>query len=279
MRFVDCHLHTNLIDDGVTQGLAMSGMEAAVIPMLHSLSGLYNADGALRLWDRFLGFEIKRGTTIGYEAFVSLSVPMYGLSSEGIDECLKKLPEYLKHERVVAMGEMGLDVGGENEEILFRAQLQIAKAHNLPVILHTPIRLAPQAPEIIRKVVKIIQEEKFDITRSVLDHAGESTFDYRMSTGAMVGLSVCMDKMPPEVAANYVLNNPDKRNKLLINTEVAAGDGYFTIPMVTLAMRRLGMKYHDIEQVVYHNPKKFFKLPIDGVIFRIRRYSYLSICC
>ena len=97
----------------------------------------------------------------------------------------------------------------------------------------------------------------------MLDHAGESTFDYRMSTGAMVGLSVCMDKMPPEVAANYVLNNPDKRNKLLINTEVAAGDGYFTIPMVTLAMRRLGMKYHDIEQVVYHNPKKFFKLPID----------------
>ncbi len=262
MRFVDCHLHSNLIDDGVTMGLAMSGMEAAIIPMLHCLSGFFNADGALRLWDRFLDFEIKRGTTIGYEAFVSLSVPMYGLSSEGIDECLKKLPDFLKHERVVAMGEMGLDVGSENEENLFRAQLRIAKAHNLPIIVHTPIRLAPQAPAVIRRVVEIIKEEDYDIGKAVLDHAGESTFDYRASSGAMVGLSVCHDKMPPEVAANFVAKNPDKRDKLLINTEVAAGDGYFTIPMVTLAMRRLGMKYQEIEHIVYHNPKNFFKLPI-----------------
>jgi len=263
MRFIDCHLHTNLIDDGVTERLAMSGMEAVVIPMLHCLSGLFDASGALRLWDRFLDFEIKRGTTIGYEAFVSLSVPMYGLTSEGIDECLEKLPRYLKHERVVAMGEIGLDVGSENEERLFRAQLQLAKAHNLPVIVHTPIRLAPQAPEVIRKVVSIIEEEKFDITRVVLDHAGESTFDYRTTTGAMIGLSVCHDKMPTEVAANYVLNNPDKLDRLLINTEVASGDGYFTVPRVILAMRRLGMKRDEIERVVYDNPKKFFKLPLD----------------
>jgi len=263
MRFIDCHLHTNLIDDGVTERLAMSGMEAVVIPMLHCLSGLFDASGAIRLWDRFLGFEIKRGTTIGYEAFVSLSVPMYGLTSEAIDECLEKLPQYLKHERVVAMGEIGMDAGTEDEERLFRAQLQIAKAHNLPVIVHTPIRLAPQAPEVIRKIVSIIEEEKFDIAKVVLDHTGESTFDYRTTTGAMIGLSVCHDKMPTEVAANYVLNNPDKLDRLLINTEVASGDGYFTVPRVILAMRRLGIKRDQIEQVVWKNPKRFFKLPVD----------------
>jgi predicted metal-dependent TIM-barrel fold hydrolase len=84
-----------------------------------------------------------------------------------------------------------------------------------------------------------------------------------MSTGAMVGLSVCHDKMPPEVAANLVLNNPNKRDKLVINTEVAAGDGYFTMPRVILCMRRLGMKLDEIDKVVYENPKKFFKLTID----------------
>ena len=79
----------------------------------------------------------------------------------------------------------------------------------------------------------------------------------------MVGLSVCMDKMPPEVAADFVVNNPYKRHKLIVNTEVAGGDGYFTIPMVSLAMRRLGMKYDEIKRVLYENPKEFFKLPID----------------
>lgn len=263
MRFVDSHLHTQLINDGVMVHLAMSGMEAAVIPMLHTVEGNVTADTIFRTWERFLAFETKRGTTIGYAAFVSLGIPMYGLDANGIDECLKKLPDFLSHESVVAMGEIGLDAGTDNEKQLFRAQLQIAKAHDLPIISHTPIRLAAHAPEVIRTIVAIIQEENFDISKVVLDHAGESTFDYRIGTGAMVGLSVCDDKMPPEVAAGLVKNNSDKRDKLLINTEVACGDGYFTIPRVTLAMRQMGMKHNEIEEVVYENPKNFFNLPIE----------------
>ena len=118
-------------------------------------------------------------------------------------------------------------------------------------------------PDVIRQIVEIIKEEKFDISRVILDHSGESTFDYRIGTGAMVGLSVCMDKMPPEVAANFVYNNPDKRGILVVNSEVAGGEGYFTLPMVGLAMKRLGMTRHEIEQVVFENPRKFFKLPVD----------------
>jgi len=263
MRFIDPHLHTNLIDDGRMQNLVMSGMDAAVIPMLHTIQGMFQADATLRLWDQFLNFEVKRAATLGYEAFVSLSVPIYGMSTQANEECLKKLPEFLKHERVVAMGEIGLDAGTEAEKELLRAQLRIAKEHNLPVIMHTPIRLAPHGPDVIRQVVQIIKEENFDISRVILDHSGESTFDYRIGTGAMVGLSICMDKMPPEVAANYVYNNPDKRDRLVLNTEVAGGEGYFTIPMACLAMKRLGMKRDEIERVVYENPKKFFDLSLD----------------
>ena len=45
--------------------------------------------------------------------------------------------------------------------------------------------------------------------------------------------------------------------------EVGPGMGYFTIPMVGLAMKRLGMKHSEIEQVVYENPRRFFNLPLD----------------
>ncbi len=265
MRYIDPHLHTHMIRDGAMVNLAMSGMEAAVIPMTHCFMGNFTADTVFQLWDRFLGFELKRGTAVGYEAFISLGIPMYGLDTSATDECLKKLPDFLSHERVVAMGEIGLDAGSGNEERLFRAQLQMAKEHDLPVIVHTPIRLAVHAPEMIRKIVGIINDEKFDMSRVVLDHAGESTFDYRATTGAMIGLSVCSDKMPPEVAATFVKNNPDKREKLLINTEVGNGDGfgYFTIPRVTLAMRQMGMKHNEIEEVVYENPKNFFNLPVE----------------
>lgn len=101
------------------------------------------------------------------------------------------------------------------------------------------------------------------MSRVVLDHTGENTLDYRLGTGAMVGLSVCHDKMPPEVAAEAVLNNPGKRDKLLINSELAGGDGYFTVSRVILAMRMKGMKRDEIEKVTYENPKQFFNLPLN----------------
>jgi predicted metal-dependent TIM-barrel fold hydrolase len=263
MRYVDPHLHTVLLDDGVMMKIALTGMEACVIPMFHCLNGIFEADAVLALWDRCVDSELKRGAAIGYEAFISLGVPFCGLTEKGAGECLKRLPDYLKNDRVVALGEIGLDVGTRFEERLFRAQLQIAKSHSLPVICHTPIRLAPQGPRIIKEVVSIIIEEGFPLDRVILDHAGESTFDLRMDSGAKVGLSTCFDKMPPESVANLILSNRDKLDKFIVNSEVASGDGYFTVPMVALALRRAKFPYKDIYRVVYENPKAFFNLPLD----------------
>ena len=263
MRYIDPHLHTVLLDDGVMMKIALTGMEACVIPMFHCLNGIFEADAVLTLWERSLDFELKRGGSVGYEAFVSLGVPFCGLTEKGAEECLKRLPDYLKNDRVVALGEIGLDVGTEFEKRLFRAQLQIAKSHNLPVICHTPIRLAPQGPEIIKQVINVINEEKFPMNRVILDHVGERTFDTVMGSGSKVGLSCCFDKMPPESVANLILNNRDKLDKFIVNSELASGDGYFTVPMVALALRRAKLPYQDIYNVVYENPKTFFNLPLD----------------
>jgi predicted metal-dependent TIM-barrel fold hydrolase len=70
------------------------------------------------------------------------------------------------------MGEIGLDCGTEFEEWLFREHLRLAKAHDLPVILHTPIRLAPQGPTVTPRVYEIIREEGYPVERCVFDHAG-----------------------------------------------------------------------------------------------------------
>jgi len=263
MRYIDPHLHTSLLDDGVMMKIALTGMEACVIPMFHCLNGIFEADAVLTLWDRFVGFELKRGSAIGYEAFVALGVPFYGLTEKGAEECLKRLPDYLRNDKVVAMGEIGLDVGTASEKRLFRTQLQIAKSNNLPVICHTPIRLASQGPEITKQVIDIIKEERFPMDRVILDHTGESTFGVRMASGAMVGLSCCFDKMPPESVANLILNNRDKLDKFIINSEVASGDGYFTVPMVALALRRGRLPHKDIHKVIYENPRAFFNLPLD----------------
>jgi predicted metal-dependent TIM-barrel fold hydrolase len=63
--------------------------------------------------------------------------------------------------------------------------------------------------------------------------------------------------------ANLILNNRNKLDKFIVNSELASGDGYFTVPMVALALRRAKLPYKNIYQVVYENPKAFFNLPLD----------------
>jgi predicted metal-dependent TIM-barrel fold hydrolase len=263
MRFIDAHLHTDMIEDVQLQKLVMMGMEAAVIPSPHMFLGSHDADTVLLLWERFLTMEANTATTLGYEAYSSLSVPFFGVNHKDAEKCLERLPDFLKHERVVALGEIGLDCATDFEIELFREHLRIAKAHGLPVILHTPIRMAPQGPTVTPKVLEIINEEGFPVERCVFDHAGEETLDFRMSTGATVGLSICWDKMPPEVAARYVIDNPDKRDRVIINSELGGqGNDYFMVPRVMLAMKLMGLDQAAIDAVCWQTPKEFFNLPV-----------------
>jgi predicted metal-dependent TIM-barrel fold hydrolase len=87
---------------------------------------------------------------------------------------------------------------------------------------------------------------------------------FRMTTGGMVGLSICWDKMPPEAAARIVIEHPDWRDRLMINSELGGqGNDYFMVPRVMLAMRLMGLDKATIDAVCYETPKDFFKLPID----------------
>jgi len=264
MRFVDAHLHTDMIEDVQLQKLVMMGMEAAVIPSPHMFLGSHDADSVLLLWERFITMEANTARTLGYEAFCSLSVPFFGVNHKDAETCLARLPEFLESDRVVAMGEIGLDCATQFEEDLFREHLRLAKAHGLPVILHTPIRLAPQGPTVTPRVLEIIKEEGFPVERCVFDHAGEETMDFRMTTGGMVGLSICWDKMPPEAAARIVIEHPHWRDRLIINSELGGmGNDYFMVPRVQLAMRLMGLDKQTIDEVCYQTPKEFFTLPIE----------------
>jgi predicted metal-dependent TIM-barrel fold hydrolase len=264
MRFIDAHLHTDMIEDKQLQKLVMMGMEAAIVPSPHMYLGSKDADSVLLMWERFLGMEATTAETLGFKLFTSLSVPFFGVNRADSEKCLARMPEFLKHDRAVAIGEIGLDTGTQFEIDLFREHLRIAKEYDVPVILHTPIRLAPQASTVLPKVLEIIKEEGFPVEKCVFDHASEPSLDWRAATGGMVGLSVCWDKMPPEPAAQYVIDNPDKRDKIIINSELGGeGNDYFMVPRVMLAMKLFGLDRATIEKVCWDNPKNFFNLPVD----------------
>jgi predicted metal-dependent TIM-barrel fold hydrolase len=263
MKIIDPHVHASLMKGPEVLKMSMAGVEAGVNPMLHALPWITSGPTLLAMWDDFLGRWVSYFAARSVQLYNTLSVPMAGISSEGIEECLKKLPEYLKHERVVGIGEIGLNNGTEAEVRLFRTQLQIAREHNVPIIVHTPPPGEPQRKAVTKQIIDIIREEKFPIKRAVLDHTAKDTIEDNLGSGATVGLSVCYDKNRPDDAAEMVKDNPSKRDRIFVNSEFGYGyDGYFSVPRAVVGMRLLGLAREEIEKVTWHNPKVFFNLPV-----------------
>jgi len=264
MRIIDPHLHVDRMKGKEVETLSIAGVEGAVLPTPHMLQWIVSADTLFRMWRMFLEFEVQHSASLGIKVFVTLGVPFYGLDTESVAKALEKMPEYLDHPAVVGLGEIGMDAGIEDEERLFRRQLAIAKEHGKPVIVHTPTPMEPQAVDVCRQIIKVIESERFPMDKVVFDHTGRESLSDRLNTGAMVGLSLCYDKLRPEDAAEIVAEYPDRRGQLLINSEFGyAADGYYSVPRSVLSMRRLGLKRDVIEGVTWDNPKRFFALSID----------------
>jgi len=63
MRFIDAHLHTDMVEDKQLQKLVMMGMEAAVVPSPHMFLGQRDADAVELLWERLPTSLTRRGSS------------------------------------------------------------------------------------------------------------------------------------------------------------------------------------------------------------------------
>jgi predicted metal-dependent TIM-barrel fold hydrolase len=268
MRINDVHLHTNRMSGIDMELISVGGVEAGIAPTEHILAGINSGEVVMQYWRRALGYEVSHAKSLGIELFIGLAVPYYGVTPEGMEECLKEIPTYIKEnrDRVVAIGETGFNVGINDEVRPFRTHLRLAKEFNLPVIVHTA---CPQEPEdtVIRttkQAIEIIKEENFPIERAVLDETGLNTIEIRLESGAMVNLGVCYDKLRPDDVVEILKRYPDKRDKFMVSSMLGStGGGYFSVPRTVLAMRMAGINREEIKQVIWENPKHFYNLPLD----------------
>jgi predicted metal-dependent TIM-barrel fold hydrolase len=146
---------------------------------------------------------------------------------------------------------------------LFREQLAIAGDFRLPVIIHSPTPREPQVSKITSRIIDILKKERFPLEKAVLDHTGKNTFNTRIASGCVTGLSVCYDKLTAEEAAGLVIKNPGKRRKILLGSELGyGGAGHLSLVKVAWVLRMEGLKDEEIEKVTWDNPKKFFALPV-----------------
>src|ERR1700682_2831275 len=133
--FVDLHLHADGIPDADLATLAYFGVKAAVTCARDAGAG--SAQDLRKHWDELVGVQTQRLELAGIRPMVALAVHPARLPWHGVDDLLQRLPHYFDDPHVVALGELGLDQGGEREEDVFKRQLVLAARLRKPGIVHT----------------------------------------------------------------------------------------------------------------------------------------------
>jgi predicted metal-dependent TIM-barrel fold hydrolase len=219
------------------------------------------------------GWEPFRASQFGIRHYCTMALnPKEANNPKLAQGVLDLLPRYAEKDGVVAIGEIGFDDMTKAEDYAFRAQLELARETDLPVLVHTPHRDKKRGTE---HTIAMIREARFPEERVLIDHNNEETLPLVLATGCYAGHSIYPHtKMDEErMAALVVKYGPDR---IIVNSAADWGvSDPLKVPKTVHVMRERGVAEDAIEQIVWRNPIAFFgqsgrlDLTVDGGLLAV----------
>jgi len=214
--------------------------------------------------DRRLPGDVSRGhprvcraiRRFGIDHYAAVSVnPKEAEDLALARDVLAGIGEYLDHPRCVAIGEIGFNNITPHEEKVFRDQLELARARNMPVIIHLPHFDKPKGAYRIRA---ILSEMDFPREMTLIDHNTEETMPILRDFGTYLGLTVYpISKLTPERVSNIIRRFGAER--VLVNGSADWGvSDPLSLVKVVERMRRDGHPEETIEKLVRETAHAFY---------------------
>nr|CCC55528.1 TatD-related deoxyribonuclease (DNase) [uncultured archaeon] len=250
--WIDSHNHHYLTSLSVLSDLSQRGLsglvEASWIPVRPSS---WSTLEDLFRW--LTEVERQRLSRIGVRLMVALGVHPRCIPP-GFSSNVKRLEGWLEMNGVVALGEVGIDSGSEEEREAFREQLRVARALDRPAIVHTP---RMRKAEIARLELQIIREVGFPEELAVIDHFNAELLNELPKGRYMVGLSLQPGKLSVGEAVELVYRLEPER--ILINSDSSTEPSEPSWGLELL--RRLSERDGELARMAgWKNAQRFFGL-------------------
>ncbi|MDD2240308.1 MAG: TatD family hydrolase [Kiritimatiellae bacterium] len=207
-----------------------------------------------------LDFEHTRSLRYGIDHYSCISVnPKEADDLALAMETLDGMAPYLDHPRCVCVGEIGFNRITPNEEKIFQRQLEMAKAHALPVLVHTP----HDTPETSKKdgvarILAILREFNYDPSKIVVDHNTEETMPLTRKTDYWAGLTVYpYSKLNPRRVVDILRRWGVERVTVNSSADWGVSDPC-SLPKTAAFMAEEGFDEPHIQQIMYDNPLAFY---------------------
>lgn len=256
MRIFEPHAHmfSRITDD--YELMALAGVEAILEPAFWLGQPRTHVGTFLDYFDTLLGWERYRAAQYGIHHFCAIALNPKEANDDRVNGgVIDAMPRYLAKDGVLAVGEIGFDDMTAREEKFFAAQLELARVHGLPALIHTPHRDKKQG---VQRTLDLLRDVGFPYERALVDHNNEETVALCADTGCYMGFSIYPDTKMDEARIVTLLQRWGT-DRMILNSACDWGKSDpLKVARAAHRMRRGGFPADDIDKVVWRNPIAFF---------------------
>jgi predicted metal-dependent TIM-barrel fold hydrolase len=249
----DSHTHVDTIRCEDVELMAVSGIKRLMLCLGPNGSSVYTT--LLDYYEQLLTTHSSKVRDRGIMSYVALGVHPMSIPKD-FSEALKHLPRYLERNSVVAIGEIGIHSGSDLEASVFRLQVEMAKDHDVPIIIHTPI---PEKKRIVETMLGIIRDVGLDPRKALVDHSTKEVAKQISDFGANIGLTLRRDILSSEDAYEILRSYPE-RIVLGSDANGLRPSDPLAVPRFAHYCRLKGTDEGVMRKVLWENPNRIFSL-------------------
>jgi predicted metal-dependent TIM-barrel fold hydrolase len=248
------HMYSRITDD--YEQMALAGVEAILEPAFWLGQPRTHVGTFLDYFDALLGWERYRAAQYGVHHFCAIALNPKEANDDRVNAgVVEAMPRYLAKDGVLAVGEIGFDDMTPREETWFARQLELARAHGLPALIHTPHRDKKRGVE---RTLDLLRDVGFPMERALVDHNNEETVGLCADTGCYMGFSIYPETKMDEGRMVALLQKWGT-DRMILNSACDWGrSDPLKVAKTARRMKRGGFSAAEVDKVVWHNPIAFF---------------------
>jgi len=257
MRYIEPHAHmvSRITDD--YEAMRLAGCAAICEPAFWAGFDRSSADGFYDYFCQLTDYEPKRAAKFGLPHFSWRCINPKESEDMGLArEVIALIPEFLKRDNVLGIGEIGLNKNTRNELAILQEHVDLAVRHGQLILVHTPhLEDKFKGTRLILDLLKA--DSRVEPGRVIIDHVEEHTVDMVLDAGFWAGITLYPESKATPARAIDMVEQAGMRN-IWLNCACDWGRSEpLAVPKTALEMRRRGHSPEAIDHLVYGNPLRF----------------------
>lgn len=251
MNVIDPHIHMTSRTTDDYENMRRAGVVAIIEPAFWLGQPRTEVGSFKDYFASLVGWEPFRAQQFGIKHYCTIGLNSKEANNEPLaEQVMEILPFFAGKENVVAIGEIGYDDMTPAEDRFFRAQLELAKEFELPVMVHTPHRDKKKGT--IRSM-EVCLEHGLDPSMVVIDHNNEETVQSVLDRGFWAAFTIYpKTKMGNERMVEVVRNFGSDRIIVDSSADWGVSDP-LAVPKTANLMLAKGIAQADVHKTCYQN--------------------------